>query len=96
MQTMTASQCDSAPRGNHEDAAYEAMLARLTARVSAITEPLFTTDAVGLWEAFLGAIPEGERQYHTCHACRRFIEGFGGLATITAAGAVPARGLSAN
>ncbi len=44
--------------------------------------PLFTTAVEGLWEAYLGAFPIRDRQYHTCSACRRFIETFGGLVTI--------------
>jgi hypothetical protein len=44
--------------------------------------PLFTTNAEGLFEAYLSAMPESDRQYHTCHACRNFIERFGGLVTI--------------
>ncbi len=43
---------------------------------------LFTTDASGLWGAYLGAFPADERQHHNCNACRRFIENYGGLVTI--------------
>jgi hypothetical protein len=48
---------------------------------------LFCTDATGLYETYLGALGT-ERQVHTCHACRRFIEAFGGLALITENGLV--------
>lgn len=49
--------------------------------------PLFTTNTTGLWAAFLENIPEGARQHYNCHACRRFIERFGGLVRISADGA---------
>lgn len=79
-----------APVGNRDDAEYDALLGRVHARFRANVrdgaEPLFTTDAEGLWSAFLDAIPLAERQYHTCHACRQFIERFGGLVTIDEAG----------
>jgi len=85
--------------GNHNDADYDGFLARVQARFLSNIEggelPLFETDASGLWEAYLdtfGPAPaEGEaasplRQYHTCHACRQFVERFGGLVTVDASG----------
>lgn len=44
--------------------------------------PLFTTDATGLWEAYLNGFPPTERQYHNCNSCRQFFERFGGLVVI--------------
>lgn len=85
--------------GNHADADYDGFLARVQARflsnIEGGTAPLFETDAADLWGAYLGtfgpAPAEGEaatplRQYHTCHACRQFVERFGGLVTVDAAG----------
>ena len=82
---------------SHAD--YDSLLARVQARfISNIKGggvPLFQTDAIDLWSAYLttfGPTPtEGEsatplRQYHTCHACRRFVEHFGGLVTVDADG----------
>lgn len=46
---------------------------------------LFTTDAAGLWEIYLGAMGS-ERQVHDCHACRHFVERFGGMVAIDATG----------
>lgn len=43
--------------------------------------PVFTTSAEGLFETFLDALP-GERQVHTCSACRAFFRRYGGLATV--------------
>lgn len=48
----------------------------------AIGSRLFKTDATGLFEAYLDHLP-AERQVHTCNACRRFVENFGGLVVIT-------------
>lgn len=47
-------------------------------------KPLFTTDVnpQALWQAYLNAFPDAERQHHNCDACRHFIERFGGLALI--------------
>lgn len=70
----------------HDDD-YGAFLGRANARFLMTCAgggaPLFTTDAEGLWEMYLDSFetPE-ERQYHNCHACRQFIERFGGLVTI--------------
>ena len=43
---------------------------------------MFTTDATGLFQSYLDALPAADRQSHHCDACRRFLEGFGGLVTI--------------
>ncbi len=72
--------------GNHADADYDAYLARVQARFSATPGPLFQTDSEGLYAAYLQAMPAETRQYYTCHACRQFIERFGGLVTIDEAG----------
>jgi hypothetical protein len=88
MNTQTASM--DAAHGNNDDFEYNAFLRRVQDRF--ITNvilgggKLFTTNAEGLWDAFLGAMPPEQRQYHTCHACRHFIERFGGLVTIDASG----------
>lgn len=46
---------------------------------------LFLTDAEGLNDLYLDSLPS-ERQVHTCTACRRFIETFGGLVHVAATG----------
>lgn len=84
------SECDVA-RGNNADAYYDGFLARVNARflanINGGTEPLFTTDADELWGLYLGSFQdEDDRQYHNCHECRQFIERFGSLVTIDAAG----------
>lgn len=44
--------------------------------------PFFATDAADLWWLYLDAFDPADRQSHDCHACRRFIETYGGLVTI--------------
>lgn len=50
-------------------------------RRTAATAVLFTTDAKGLFELYLDALP-ADRQIHNCSACKRFIERYGGLVSI--------------
>jgi hypothetical protein len=45
--------------------------------------PLFVTNAENLFDVYLNNIPEEGRQHYNCHACRHFINRFGGLAMIT-------------
>ena len=51
------------------------------------TEPLFTTNAGGLYELFLNKLPEEARQHYNCNACRHFVNHFGGLVRIDDNGA---------
>lgn len=79
----------SIQRGNADDPEYDAFLCRINTRFSdnmGAGKPLFTTDATGLFDAYLAAFPESERQHHNCNACRSFINRFGGLVTIDANG----------
>lgn len=79
MQTAIATQAD-------EDRDYDKFLERIQVRfwenVDSEKSSLFTTDAAGLFDVYLAELPEANRQYHTCNACRRFIERFGALVTI--------------
>lgn len=74
--------------GGTEDAEYCAFVERVSARYIQRTSnptnrPVFTTDAPGLWEAYLQSFPVGtQRQHHNCAACRHFIEHFGSLVVI--------------
>ncbi len=71
--------------GNSDDVEYDKYLRRMQqaflANINGM-QPLFTTDAAGVWDAYLAALPDDQRQYHNCHACRHFIERFGHLVTI--------------
>lgn len=71
-----------------DDHEYDAFLERLQARFVEIAsnEPLFTTDAEGLFEIYLNNLPEDRRQYHNCHCCRSFFNRFAGLVAITDSG----------
>lgn len=52
------------------------------------TEPLFMTNASGLFDLFLDNLPEEARQHYNCRACRNFVDRFGGLVRITKNGAL--------
>lgn len=73
--------------GNADDQEYDAYLARIQKRFDERTalgqEPLFQTNAAGLWEAYLDCFPGSERQYHNCNSCRSFIQRYGGLVVIS-------------
>lgn len=90
-QQATSNEID-APKmsGNLSDLDYDALRARMQGRflANAADGPIFETDAAGLWEAYLDAFPTGERRYHTCNACRRFVERFGGLVTVASDGSL--------
>ncbi len=58
---------------------YDQFLQRVQRRFEQVEGPIFTTNAMGLFDAYLAAFPDSERQYHNCNACRRFIESYGGL-----------------
>lgn len=74
--------------GNVEDHSYVAFIdsfrEQFLVNIKSGGERLFTTDAdpQELWWSYLAAFPEVDRQHHTCHACRHFIQNFGGLVTI--------------
>ena len=88
MSTIAAAVHD---HGNIDDADYSAFLDRVSKRFRANIDDgrrqIFTTDASGLWDAYLGSFDDPvARQHHNCNACRHFIERFGGLVTIDATG----------
>lgn len=72
------------------DVDYEALLPGVRVSFERAVEgqtKLFTTDADGLWDAYLGAFKSAkQRQVHNCHCCRRFIETYGGLVAIDETG----------
>lgn len=49
--------------------------------------PLFKTNTEDLFDIFLDNLPS-ERQHYTCHACRRFVNKYGGLVTISEKGTI--------
>jgi hypothetical protein len=71
---------------HRDDALYHSFLHQLQSRFIEHIEggkvPLFATDAANLWDVYLDNIPCDLRQHYNCHACKQFIERFGGLVTI--------------
>ena len=45
-------------------------------------EPLFTTNATGLYDMILSELPAQTRQHYDCNACRHFVNRYGGLVRI--------------
>lgn len=73
----------SSPKaGNLDDMDYQRFLGAFRTAAMEHQGPLFTTDATGLWDLYLSAFEGDAKQHHVCHACRRFIEGYGSLVTI--------------
>ena len=68
--------------GNQSDPVYDTFMWHINRTFQDVSEPLFTTNAKGLFDAYLDGFPANWRQYHNCHACRRFIDQFGSLVTI--------------
>jgi hypothetical protein len=81
-------QSDPGSAGNVEDHSYVAFVdsfrEQFLVNIKSGGERLFTTDADPneLWLSYLTAFPEVDRQHHNCHACRHFIQQYGGLVTI--------------
>lgn len=75
-----------APEDDHYDAFLHELQRQFTENLQAGDNLLFTTDAEGLFDAYLAAIPERHRQYYTCNCCRTFVNRYGGLVTIDAEG----------
>lgn len=90
MQATHDTQQQQLPKGNRHETEYVGYLARAQARFRANIaegkEPIFTTDADELFPAYLATMPDDRRQFHTCTACRHFVERFGGLVTIDETG----------
>jgi hypothetical protein len=87
---MTQTSCEAAT-GPRADDDYDGFLAHVGKSFLEScgngTEPLFTTNADGLWDLYLGSFTDpADRQHHTCHACRHFIQRFGGLVAIDSDG----------
>ena len=66
---------------DHDWATFRMNLGVVYGRVVAGHTHVFSTDASGLYETYLKNLGS-ERGVHTCNACRRFIESYGGLVTI--------------
>jgi hypothetical protein len=72
---------------HHKNDGYEEFEQSVTTRLASFgDDPLFTTDASNLWNMYLEGLPEADRQHYNCHACRTFIERYGGLVVIDEGG----------
>ncbi len=70
---------------NRDNDRYDLFLATIQSHFEKMTPPgtpLFTTDASGLFDAFLNNLPNDARQHYNCHACRQFFDRYGGLVAI--------------
>jgi hypothetical protein len=81
--TMTTTTATMTPT---QDRDYDHFLQQLRDRFALVNGPLFTTNTDDLYTLFLDALPESDRQHYNCHACRRFVNTFGGLVTINTDG----------
>lgn len=76
--------------GRGSEAEYKSFLVEFQQNFDAIVgaAPVFTTNTSLLWETFIENIDEDQRQYYNCHACRDFINAYGGLVVINNEGYV--------
>lgn len=81
---MTTCACAEKSRVVRNDDRYGEFLTAIWLWFEAIPAgtPLFTTDRGDLWDVFLRAFPDDWRQYFNCHACKRFVDTYGGLVTL--------------
>lgn len=85
----TATSTTTKPPGSFDDLA-GSVKRRLAGLLEQHTH-LFTTDAEGLYDRFLAALPEARQQQYRCGTCREFVTRHGGLVVIDEEGrAVPA------
>lgn len=75
----------AAASDHDHDADYAALLASVRAAFGANTSSFFSTDVPDLNEIYLSHLG-AERAVHNCSACRRFIQSFGALVTISEEG----------
>ncbi len=74
---------------NADDTDYQRYLDRVNARIAmniAAGNPIFQTRLENLYDVFLHYLPEGEKQFHRCSACRTFVDTFGTLVTVDSQG----------
>lgn len=82
---ITVSEIETTHDHEHD---YSALLIGVRASFDTMTKAhshLFRTDAEGLNEVYLDALP-AERQVHNCHACRTFLTRYGGLVAVSEKG----------
>lgn len=69
-----------------DDVSYAGLLAGLQKHfeheIAAAKSPVFSVNLPDLFSVYLANLPEADRQHHTCHACRNFVNRFGNTVTI--------------
>jgi hypothetical protein len=92
IQTLIAKEAEvvNTPSSRLEDRyeEFKQQLAQNFFNLTATTKNLFTTDATGLWDAYINAMPQEARSHYQCNECRHFIERVGGLVYLNDKGAV--------
>lgn len=83
--TQRMSSTADVPVGRRDERGYHAFLDMVQRQFEGRAGPIFRTTVPGevLWSHYLdGFADPQERQHHTCSACRRFVEQYGGLAVV--------------
>lgn len=86
--TVALTEGSSTVETSGEDEQYKRLLLNLDSTYQpkvATRVPVYTTDAEGLFDAFLDALPADRRQHYNCDRCRAFVTRFGGLVTLDGA-----------
>jgi len=71
------------------DDVYHAYMQRMQAsftKAAQALDVLFYVDVDDLFESYLAALPQEQRQYHNCNCCRNFVNRYGNLVTIDGEG----------
>ncbi len=76
--------------GNEYDPTYDAVRSAMQSALddAFASGPVFKTDASGLWDLYLAAFPDSDRQYHNCNTCSSFFRQYASLARVTSDGAI--------
>ncbi len=73
----------------HDEESFDRYIDRVAAefhKIVAEGAQLFIADTHNLFDLYLNSFPQIDRQYHNCNACKRFIETYGSIVTISADG----------
>lgn len=62
---------------------YQQLEGQVAELISINQDQLFMTNVHNLFDTYLSNIPESSRQHYNCNCCKRFIENYGGLVTIS-------------
>lgn len=81
-ETINTNWANIAVENDHEYPHLEARIRESFEAAVNSGEPMFDTDVSNLYDLFLEEIPAEHRQHYNCHACRRFVNNYGGLVTI--------------